>query len=102
MPTKPILTPQLRELLVIARERVDTLDELGYRPLAKANSALRFQLQIDEAPKEKYFKACLIVEMSAGTNKEPANLYDLSKKELLEAIDKALNKGRKSNGKPGV
>jgi len=99
MPNRPVLTPQLRELLEIARDRVDTLDEVGYRPLAKANSALRFKLQIDEPPKEKYYKACLIVEMVAGSNKEPANLYDLSKEELLASIDKALNKGRKSNGK---
>ena len=39
MPNKPILTPQLRELLTIARERVDTLDEVGYRPLAKHHTA---------------------------------------------------------------
>ena len=93
---KPALTPQLRELLEIARERVDTLDEVGYRPFAKANSELRHKLQIDEPRHEKYHKACLILEITIGTNKEPASLHDLSKEELLKAIDKVLSKGRKS------
>jgi len=88
------MTPLLREILELAKKRALQLNEEGYRPLAKANWDLRHTLQIDERPHDRYNKACLLVEIAAGSLKEPANLYTLNKGQLVKAIDKALEKGR--------
>lgn len=66
------------------------LGELGYRPIAKSNSEYRHTLQIDENGRDRYNKACLLVEIAAGSKTNPANLYDLSKDELVSAFDTVL------------
>jgi hypothetical protein len=88
------MTPILREILDLAKKRVLQLEERGYRPIAAANWELRDTLQIDERAHDRYYKACLLVEIAAGTVKDPANLYKLDKDELVSAIDKALAKGK--------
>lgn len=88
------MTPLIREILELSKKRVLQLDERGYRPIAKANWALRHTLQIDERPVDRYNKAALLVEIAAGTMKDPADLYKLTKEELVTAIDKALSKGK--------
>lgn len=100
MTKTPVLTPNLREILAYARQRVIQLGELGYRPIAKANSEYRFTLQVDENGRERYNKACLLVEIAAGSKKDPGDLYKLEKHELVSAFDKVLNgKGGKTDGR---
>ena len=88
------MTPMLKLILEYARQRVLQLDELGYRPIAKSNSEYRHTLGIDERGIDRYNKACLLVEIAAGNKTNPANLYDLDKDELVQAIDKALDRKR--------
>jgi hypothetical protein len=91
MTKTPVMTPMLRLILEYARQRVLQLNELGYRPIAKSNSEYRHTLQVDENSYDRYNKACLLVEIAAGTKKDPADLYKLDKDQLVKAIDKALD-----------
>lgn len=91
MTKAPIMTPMLKLILEYARQRVLQLNEVGYRPIAKSNSEYRHTLGVDERSDDRYNKACLLVEIAAGSKSNPADLYKLEKDELVQAIDKALN-----------